>query len=571
MKKFMNRTTGLKALCGFIVGAAVLFAACSDPLSPSLKAGITTAPGTGQVRVSIAGTGFAPAASVRTIYPTKPVEATLHYVYTFTKDEVGAEPQELTPTGNVFTLTTGDWNLTVTAWLEEAHDNLIGTGSTGAAFTVTVGGSTPVSVTLEPEKSTGSGTLTYTVTYPATATLVSLTWEKLGVVGDTDLISTATTNTAGTLSGTETSVDVGYYVITAALTESGGETAGKKEVVHIYDNLTTEAAFTFTADDFTEQKVPVSINATNLSNLSALIAAEASSSGGGLTSDDPIIVSLAIADETLLEGINGSGTDPLHILFDAIPTGVYVAYDLSGCTFPYIYGITSAIANARSNKANLVSITIGDSVISIGNYAFYRCSGLASVTIGDSVTSIGTYAFSQCSSLASVTIGDSVDSIASSAFSQCSSLVSVTIPDSVDSIASNAFSQCSILASVTIGDSVISIGTSAFQDCSSLASVTIGDSVDSIGNSAFRSCSSLTSVTIPDSVTSIGNTAFRDCTNLTSVYVLRETPSLTTLGTTPFQGTSASLEIYVPAGVVSDYQTAWGGSYTILAGSPPAP
>ncbi|GHV33307.1 hypothetical protein AGMMS4952_25050 [Spirochaetia bacterium] len=85
MKKFMNRTTGLKALCGFIVGAAVLFAACSDPLSPSLNAGIVAAPGTGQVRVSIAGEGFAPAASVRTIFPTQP---TLHY---------NLNPYEITP------------------------------------------------------------------------------------------------------------------------------------------------------------------------------------------------------------------------------------------------------------------------------------------------------------------------------------------------------------------------------------------------------------------------------------------------------------------------------------------
>lgn len=174
-----------------------------------------------------------------------------------------------------FTLTTGNWDLTVTAYLEAAFTNQVARGSTGAAFTVTAGGSTPVSVTLEPEKSTGDGTLTYTVNYPSGATLVSLTWEKLGVVGTTDLKSAATTNTATTLSGTKTPVAVGYYVITAALTESGGKTAGKKEVVHIYDNLTTAAAFTFTATDFTVQKAPISIDATNLSSLSALIAAEA--------------------------------------------------------------------------------------------------------------------------------------------------------------------------------------------------------------------------------------------------------------------------------------------------------
>ncbi|GHU00209.1 hypothetical protein FACS1894142_8330 [Spirochaetia bacterium] len=154
MKKFMNRTTGLAALCGFIGGAAVLFAACSNLVSPP--------PGTGQVRVSIVGEEFAPAASVRTIYPTQP---TLSYKYTFTKVGVLAEEVK-TPDAGVFTLTTGDWNLTVDAYLEAAHTNLVATGSTGAAFTVTEGGSTLVSVTLKPEPSAGTGTLIYTVNYP---------------------------------------------------------------------------------------------------------------------------------------------------------------------------------------------------------------------------------------------------------------------------------------------------------------------------------------------------------------------------------------------------------------------
>ena len=66
--------------------------------------------------------------------------------------------------------------------------------------------------------------------------------------------------------------------------------------------------------------------------------------------------------------------------------------------------------------SGLTSVTIPKSVTSIGNSAFWGCSGLTSVTIGDSVTSIGNYAFSVCTSLTSVTIGDSVTSIGASAF-----------------------------------------------------------------------------------------------------------------------------------------------------------
>ncbi len=166
---------------------------------------------------------------------------------------------------------------------------------------------------------------------------------------------------------------------------------------------------------------------------------------------------------------------------------------------------------------NLTSITIPDSVTSIGEYAFSWCSSLTSVTIPDSVTSIGEYAFSWCSSLTSITIPDSVTSIGEDAFYRCSSLTSITIPDSVTSIGEDAFYRCSSLTSVTIGNGVTSIGVNAFYDCSSLTSVTIPDSVTSIGTWAFAYCRKLTSVTIGNGVTSIGSSAFKGCYRLVEV------------------------------------------------------
>ena len=75
---------------------------------------------------------------------------------------------------------------------------------------------------------------------------------------------------------------------------------------------------------------------------------------------------------------------------------------------------------------SLTSVTIPDSVTSIGNNAFYFC-GLTSMTIPDSVTSIGNNAFEGCSRLTSVTIPDSVTSIGNNAFADCRNLTSVTI------------------------------------------------------------------------------------------------------------------------------------------------
>ena len=58
-------------------------------------------------------------------------------------------------------------------------------------------------------------------------------------------------------------------------------------------------------------------------------------------------------------------------------------------------------------------------VTSIGNYAFYNCSGLSNISIPNSVTSIGEFAFSECRSLTSITIPNSVTSIEGAAFSNC--------------------------------------------------------------------------------------------------------------------------------------------------------
>ena len=196
--------------------------------------------------------------------------------------------------------------------------------------------------------------------------------------------------------------------------------------------------------------------------------------------------------------------------------------------------------------SSLTSVTIGNSVTSIGDYAFISCSGLTSVTIGNSVTSIGDYAFEGCSSLTSVTIGNSVTSIGYRAFYECSGLTSVTIPNSVTSIGQSAFAYCSGLTSVTIPNSVTSIGNSAFAGCSSLTSVTIPNSVTSIGWYAFASCSSLTSVTIPNSVTLIASSAFEGCSSLTSVTIGN---SVTSIGDYSFYGCSSLTSIVSKATV----------------------
>ena len=81
------------------------------------------------------------------------------------------------------------------------------------------------------------------------------------------------------------------------------------------------------------------------------------------------------------------------------------------------------------------------------------------------------FAFCNCSSLTSVTIGNSVTTIGWNAFSNCSSLTSVTIPNSVTTIGNEAFSGCTNLQKVHIGDSVKAIGEYAFYNCTNITQI----------------------------------------------------------------------------------------------------
>ena len=123
-------------------------------------------------------------------------------------------------------------------------------------------------------------------------------------------------------------------------------------------------------------------------------------------------------------------------------------------------------------------------VTSIGGRAFYL-SGLTSVTIPNSVTSIGDWAFTSCWGLTSVTIPDSVASIGDGAFYECESLTSVTIGASVTSIGDSAFSGCFGLTSVTIGSSVTSLGDQAFVECLYLIDVYFKGNAPSLGENVF--------------------------------------------------------------------------------------
>ncbi|KAI4454054.1 glycogen phosphorylase [Holotrichia oblita] len=269
------------------------------------------------------------------------------------------------------------------------------------------------------------------------------------------------------------------------------------------------------------------------------------------------------------------------------------------------YTVTGIAASAFSGYTGLTSVTIPESVTTIGNQAFYgttylttinfnatavtdlvsgsnafynsgKTSGTITVNIGANVTkipaylfyvsstsyapkliavnfvgssvcaSIGTYAFANCYTLKSIDIPSSVTTIGTYAFYNCYGMTSATIPSSVATISAYSFYNCYGLTSLTIPNGVTNIDTNAFYNCYGLTSLSIANSVTNIGVSAFYNCYNLTSLTIPNSVKTVGSSAFASCTKIASLTI---SSGMTAIDTSVFTSCNSLTNITIPSNI----------------------
>ena len=265
---------------------------------------------------------------------------------------------------------------------------------------------------------------------------------------------------------------------------------------------------------------------------------------------------------------------------------------------------TSAIpASCFESCQSLKSVTIPETVTSIGVQAFSGCSSIGSVNIPAAVTHIGAKAFYNCSSVTaytvtsgntgykaengvlytydgttliqyplgksdtSFTVPSSAVTIGNGAFG-FSKLQKVTLPQGVETIEEDAFAYSTSLSSINLPQGLTVIGVRAFSHCSALKTITIPSSVTdfeeafsssglesvtlssglkTVSPHAFSYCASLKSVVIPGTVESIGFAAFYNCTALTTATV---PASVTQIGNQAF-GNCPNLTIIAADGTAA--------------------
>lgn len=252
--------------------------------------------------------------------------------------------------------------------------------------------------------------------------------------------------------------------------------------------------------------------------------------------------------------------------------GVYV---FEGCnllekaTFP-------TVAMDIMPLGSLVEVKInGGEEITAG--AFLQNTVLKSITLSNSIKTIGTDAFSGCSSLEEVIYEGDIESWCAINFASATAnptnysnnliidgktITSINIPSSVTKIGDYAFVNNDAITEITIASELTEIGERAFSGCDNVTTLTAStlalseinirkvttlviNGGESIPQSIFLNCTKLESVTISTSITEIKNSAFAGCTSLTTII---------------YEGTSEQWE-GITKGTRWDFNT---GEYTLI-------
>ncbi len=256
--------------------------------------------------------------------------------------------------------------------------------------------------------------------------------------------------------------------------------------------------------------------------------------------------------------------DNMPMLADVDLNGTKIlAYSGTGGTsgnYTYSYPAATipqyALSYNGNGKQSLVSISLPDSTVTIGQNAFQKCSGLSNVSLSKKLAKIDHYAFQYCTALSKITLPNSLLTLGVYSFAECSLLSMINLSDSLVTISDYAFSNCVLLPKISIPNSVTTLGSYVFRNCTSLTEVTLGSGLKSTGNGTFSNCKALDSITIPGTYTSIGTSSFESCSKLSNVKIGN---GVTSIESSAFNGCSSIETIEIPTNVKTIGYSAFGG------------
>lgn len=237
------------------------------------------------------------------------------------------------------------------------------------------------------------------------------------------------------------------------------------EVDGIYYNIVSEATVSVSGKNSSvagEVVIPDKVVYNGVTYIIRSIAQNAFSRRTEMTS---VIVGDSVKTIAANAFYNCSGLKEVTIGYSVSKIDIY---SFTGCTG--ILKVTfnnKNISHGFSNKTSIKEVVISDNTVTIGDGAFYMCTGLEELVIGNNVVSIGEQAFRYCSGLTKIKIPNSVTEIEGSAFSGCINLESVNIPKNVTSIGEYAFSNCKNLTSIIsfiTADKLFEPGNNAFNN-----------------------------------------------------------------------------------------------------------
>lgn len=189
---------------------------------------------------------------------------------------------------------------------------------------------------------------------------------------------------------------------------------------------------------------------------------------------------------------------------------------------------TSPDKGVFANESNIKTLVVGNSLMGIGNYAFYGCTGLESIQLGNGLTEVGKYAFANCVNMESIGIDftSRLQYISDYTFLNCRALKSFTLPASVTTIYDHAFEGCTRLGNQDAGGVLDLAGERAGKN------VTLAK----LGYAVFKGCISLTGITLPESISSsldvVNVNNFEGCNSLRRILV--QSPYTTFGGTSNY-------------------------------------